>query len=224
MPDLDKPALLAAWMEGTLTPEQRAAFEKACSEDEAFSLQVETANMALMEADQYQSQPVPEWERESTFIAEEKPAWWQWQWLPATSFCTSLIAIVMVVSGFQVKVENGAMTMSFADSVDQTALQAMVDERIQSFRQDQQMLLTEYTQAMQKQQLEANTELTKYLLTSSRQERREDFAELIKFINEQRSDDQLFYARQLNKLQDEIYSLPDRPVMTSVPVVGSVEN
>jgi hypothetical protein len=62
---------------------------------------------------------------------------------------------------------------------------------------------------MGQQQMDASTQLTQYLLGASRKERREDFAELIKYVNEQRGDDQLFYARQLNKLQKDIYAKPE---------------
>ncbi|AGH43645.1 hypothetical protein [Paraglaciecola psychrophila] len=36
-----------------------------------------------------------------------------------------------------------------------------------------------------------------------------EFAELIKYVNEQRSDDQLFYVYQLNKLQQDICAQPE---------------
>jgi hypothetical protein len=71
---------------------------------------------------------------------------------------------------------------------------------------------------MQKQQLQTSTQLTEYLLTSNRQERREDFAELLKFVNQQRYDDQIFYARQLNDLQDEINIQTGFRVDTVIPV------
>jgi ribosomal protein L11 methylase PrmA len=113
----------------------------------------------------------------------------------------------MVLSGMQVKMEEGAMTISFAGKQSSAEIERLVNEKLESFEQKQQLALTHYRDAMQQQQLDTSTQLTQYLLTSSRQERREDFAELIKFINQQRSDDQLFYARQFNELQQE-YSNP----------------
>lgn len=208
MPELNKAELLAAWLEGTLTDAQRVQFETLCTEDKEFSAQVEGTNHMLMEAENYQSQSVPAWDRESTFTAPEKNKWWQWQAMPAFSLGTSLVAIVMVLSGFQVTVDDGSMTVSFASQKSDAQIQALMDEKLNTFRQDQQLALTNYAQTMQQQQLDASQQLTNYLLTSSRQERREDFAELIKFINEQRSDDQMFFARQLNKLEKEIYTDP----------------
>ena len=209
MPNPDKELLLGAWLEGTLTPEQREAFETLCSEDEEFSRQVEAANMMMMQAEGYQDQAVPNWEREATFSQPEKARWWQWQGLPAFSMATSALAIVMVLTGVQVKVTDGAMTISFADVQTPQEVELVMAEKLNDFQQSQQLALASYAQALQQQQTDANTQLTNYLLNSSRQERREDFAELVKFINQQRNDDQLFYARQLNKLQQEIYANPE---------------
>ena len=208
MPEMNKVDLLAAWLEGTLTDSQREQFEALCSEDKEFAEQVQGANHMLMEAESYQPASVPEWDRESTFAAPEKSKWWQWQGMPAFSLGTSLVAIVMVMSGFQISVHDGAMTISFTSQPSQAQIQAMVDEKLDTFQQNQQLALANYAQSIQQQQLDASTQLTNYLLASSRQERREDFAELIKFINEQRSDDQMFFARQLNKLEKEIYADP----------------
>ena len=58
-------------------------------------------------------------------------------------------------------------------------------------------------------------------MASSREERKEDFAELLTFINDQRIDDQRFYAQQFSRLQDEIddieigYSAVLNPDMTT---------
>ena len=180
MPELNKAELLAAWLEGTLNESQRQQFETLCSEDEAFSAQVEGANQFLMEAENYQPQQAPEWDRESTFSMPDKPKWWQWQGLPAFSMGTSLMAIVMVMSGFQMTVEEGAMTISFASGKSDAQIQALVDDKLTDFQQNQQLALANYAQTMQQQQLDTNTQLTNYLLSSSRKERREDFAELIK--------------------------------------------
>ena len=208
MPEMNKAELLAAWLEGSLTAAQRQEFEALCSEDADFARQVEGANLILMEADRYQPEAVPNWDREKTFVKADTTRWWQWQWMPAFSMGTSLVAIMMVLSGFQITVNDGAMTISFASQPSQAQIQQMVDNKLETFKQDQQLALNNYAQSIQQQQLDASTQLTNYLLASSRQERREDFAELIKFINEQRSDDQMFFARQLNKLEKEIYAEP----------------
>ncbi len=208
MPKMNQTELLAAWLDDTLSDEQRQQFEQLCSADEGFAAQVETANMAMMQAKDYDSFDVPEWNREATFSQPKTAKWWQWQGLPALSLGTSMLAIVMVIGGVQVNVQDGAMTISFGGELRSQAVAKLVDEKVSEFQRNQQVVLTEYAQSLQQQQLDASSQLTNYLLSSSRQERKEDFAELIKFINQQRSDDQTFYVRQLNKFQQQMYTTP----------------
>lgn len=208
MPELQNAELLAAWLEGTLDDEQRRRFEALCIEDQAFAAQVEAANQFSLSADNYVPSEVPQWDRNATFAGPEKARWWQWGGLPALSFTTSAMAIVMVLTGTQIKVDSGSITLTFNQRVSERQVEQLVQQRLDSFALRQQESLNTYAQALQQQQTDTNTQLTEYLLSSSRQERREDFAELIKFINQQRSDDQVFYARQLNKLQREIYNDP----------------
>lgn len=197
------------WLEGKLTPQQRPEFERLCAEDEAFSQQVEAANAMMMQAESYKPEAVPDWDRTSTFEQVKASKWWHWQGLPALSLGTSMLAIVMVLSGLEVRTDDGAMTISFAGQQDSKKIEKMVTDKLNEYQQNQQVAMNTFAQSLQQQQLDASGQLTQYLLTSSRQERREDFAELIKFVNEQRNDDQLFYARQLNKLQEDIYTNPD---------------
>ena len=212
----DNEQLLAWWLDAQLDEPQQLIFEQRCLDDEVFSAQVEAANMMNMHSEQYQSQPVPNWDRLATFERQEKAPWWQWSGFGSASIAASMLAIVMVLSGMQVKLNEGAITISFADKQSSQDIERLVQGRLVEFQQSQQNLLSNYAQTMQQQQLEASSQLTAYLLNSSRQERREDFAELIKFINEQRSDDQIFYARQLNKLHKDIYVSPATTDLDSI--------
>lgn len=201
--------LLALWAEQQLSESQQQEFEQRCLQDMDFAKHVETYNKFAMHSEHYQADDLPNWDRASTFDVPQKAKWWQWQGLPTLSFATSMLAIVMVVSGLQVKTDDGAMTISFANKQSAKEIDRLVDARLAEFQQKQQVALTQYTQSMQQQQMDASTQLTQYLLGASRKERREDFAELIKYVNEQRGDDQLFYARQLNKLQQDVYAKPN---------------
>jgi len=207
--ELSNEQLLGLWADQQLNQQQRHAFEQRCLEDQAFAKQVEAFNLFSMQSEHYHSDEVPSWDRANTFAMPEKAKWWQWQGLPSLSFATSVLAIVMVLTGLQVRTDEGAMTISFAGSQSEQKIDKLVNDRLAEFQETQQLALTNYTQSMQQQQMDASTQLTQYLLGASRKERREDFAELIKYVNEQRGDDQLFYARQLNKLQQDIYAQPD---------------
>lgn len=208
MPKYQNEQLLGWWLDGQLTAPQRQEFEQRCIDDEAFAQQVATANMFNLHAQHYVDQEVPHWDRDSSFSFTPKNKWWQWQGLSSLSLAMSLVAMVMVVSGLQIRMDEGAMTISFAAKQSEQQIERLVNDKLQAYQQNQQLALNNFAQTMQQQQLDASSQLTQYLLSSSRKERREDFAELIKFINEQRTDDQLFYARQLNQLQQDIYTNP----------------
>jgi len=206
---LSNEQLLGLWVEQQLSEPQQHEFEQRCVQDKDFGKQVQTYNLFAAQSEHYHRDEVPNWDRDSTFDMPQKAKWWQWQGLSTLSFATSMLAIVMVLTGLQVRMDDGAMTISFADKQSTQEIDRLVDDRLAQFQQVQQVALTEYTQAMGQQQMDASTQLTQYLLGASRKERREDFAELIKYVNEQRGDDQLFYARQLNKLQQDIYAKPE---------------
>jgi hypothetical protein len=211
--ELSNEQLFGLWVEQQLNKQQQNVFEQRCLDDKTFAKQVEMFNMFSMQSEHYQSDEVPSWDRASTFNMPEKIKWWQWQGLPTLSFATAMLAIVMVLTGLQVRTDDGAMTISFAgkyrEQQSEQEIDKLVDVKLAEFQKTQQLALTNTTQTMQQQQMDASTQLTQYLLGASRKERREDFAELIKYVNEQRGDDQLFYVRQLNKLQQDIYAKPD---------------
>lgn len=209
MANYESDYLFGQWLDNALTNEERDAFEALCLSDEAFAAQVETATQLSVAAEQFTPPPMPAWDKNTTFVAPDKPKWWQWQGLPVMSMAMSALAIVMVVSGFSVQVSEGKLTMGFQQGPSDEQVAALVNQKLNDYQQANQAMFTQYVAALQQQQQENSTQLTQYLLTSSRQERREDFAELIKFINQQRDDDQRYYARQLTQLQREINSLDD---------------
>jgi hypothetical protein len=207
--ELNNPLLFGLWVEQQLNEQQRHQFELRCLQDPTFAKQVETFNMFSRQSEHYQSNEVPTWDRVSTFDMPDKDKWWQWQGLPSLSFVTSVLAIVMVLTGLQVRTHDGAMTISFESKQSESEIDRLMNNRLAEFQKTQLLALTLTTQKMQQQQMDTSTQLTQYLLGASRKERREDFAELIKYVNEQRGDDQVFYARQLNKLQQDIHAKPD---------------
>ncbi|MFT2091700.1 hypothetical protein [Paraglaciecola sp. 2405UD69-4] len=207
-PELSNETLLALWLEGRLSAAQLSEFESRCVRSREFAQKVEEANALLLMAEEYQPEQVPNWNRGATFEENTELKWWQWQGLSSLAFVTSCCAIVVVLTGLQVRIDEGALTIGFAAKQTSQDVENLVNERLQEFKQAQQVILHDYAQNMRQQQLDASTQLTQYLLSASRKERREDFAELIKHVNEQRGDDQLFYARQLNKLQHDIYAIP----------------
>ena len=205
--------LFSQWLDNALTEDERSAFEALCISDAEFAARVATATQLNVAAEQFSASPMPAWDKNATFIAPDKPKWWQWQGLPAMSMAMSAAAMVMVLSGFSVQVEEGRVTMGFAQSAPagptEAEVAALVAERINDYQQANQAMFSQYVNALQQQQQDSSAQLAQYLLKSSRQERREDFAELVQFINQQRDDDQRYYTRQLTQLQREINAIDD---------------
>lgn len=124
----------------------------------------------------------------------------------------SACALLAVLTGAQISIKDNGVALTFAHETNTADVDALVSQKVAEALGEQreyyqvanQQLFKEYAQALSTQQQQSSAELTQYLLTSSREERKQDFSELLKFINDQRIDDQRFYARQFSKLQDEI--------------------
>ena len=202
----DKHELFALWLDGQLSASQQQAFEQLCARDDEFARQVTLAKQVSHAAKRYEEQPVPNWQIPA--IGPQPGAslsWWRLRAMPSLSFGMSMLALVMVLFRVEVQIQSGALTVSFAGQGQQDEIRRQVDAEIAQFREQQQVLLADYSREMRQQQQDVSSQLTSYLLTASRSERREDFAELIKFVNQQREDDQQFYARQFNKLQQQVF-------------------
>ena len=197
---------------------QQSEFEQLCINDAEFAEQVEKAKYIGLVSDTSTELAPPDWDKTASFTFASEIPWWQWQAMPVAALSFSIAAMLMVVTGFNISVENGRASIGFGTDVPGAQIEALVQSQLDDYQQSNQALLAQYVDSMQRQQLQTSTQLSQYLLTSSRQERREDFAELIKFVNQQRYDDQLFYARQLNDLQQDINLQTGYRVDAVVPV------
>ena len=204
--ELTNKELFAKWLDNQLSKQERLIFEKRCIDDPDFSAKVETANRVAFDAQNAESFAPPAWDKSQTIAFSRAPQNTSWHWWPMSSMAMSLLAIVFVVSGFQIRTNDSNLQMGFNLSPSTQDIATLIDDKIADYQATNQTLMAQYIDALQTQNTQSRTELTRFVLETSREERREDFADLIKFINEQRDDDQRFYARQLNKLESEFYS------------------
>lgn len=209
----EKEVLLAAFIDGKLTAQQQEAFDALLNTDSEFADRVENSKMLNAFAENFAAPPVPQWNKEATFFngnKRERSA--RWFSLSGMAMAMSACAMVVVLSGAQLSFSDNGIALTFSHAVDDENVDALVAKKVaealgeqrEYYQQANQSLFKEYAQALSTQQQQSSAELTQYLLASSREERKEDFAELLKFINDQRIDDQRFYARQFSRLQDEI--------------------
>jgi len=154
---------------------------------------------------------VPDWPRESTFRARHQPtqAWWQRPWLPLSSLAASAFAMVLVLGQVQITSNEYGFNVQFGGA-DQAQLEALVTQRLKEYGAEQQVLLANYANTLRTdfrddfrvEVAQANQQLADYMLAVNRQERERDLVDLIRYVNEQREDDQYFFANQLQQFSD----------------------
>ena len=207
-----KEVLFARWLDDQLSEEEQAEFEQLCLNDEEFAEQVSAMAKIETLSQEFEEVPVPEWDRASTMVpqvgkgAETPRSWWQWPGVSALSFATSMAAILMVTLKIQVNVTDDGVLIGFANTYSDQQIQSMLDERMLAYQADQKDQLQQYSTQLQAQQTQLNSQFADYLLTANRTERKQDFAELIKFVNQQRSDDNIYYTNLLNRMERSISS------------------
>ena len=212
----DKEALFSAYLDNSLDSEQEKQFNALCDSDAEFAQAVENSARLNSASASFVAPAPPQWDKEQTFFKKDEPcSLSSWFSLPACAMAMSACALLAVLTGAKLSYSDNGIALTFSNKSVNT-VDEMVEQRVTQevakalgeqrdfYQQANQTLFKEYAQALSTQQQQSSAELTKYLLASSREERKHDFAELIKFINEQRIDDQRFYARQFTRLQDEI--------------------
>jgi len=232
----DKEALFSAYLDNSLSSEQEKQFKTLCESDPKFAQAV--ANSARLNdiSANFVAPALPQWDKEQTFFSTGKQRSHSgWFSLPACAMAMSACALIAVLTGANFSYSDKGIALTFSNSnavtVDEVVEQRVTQEVAKAlgeqrdyYQQANQALFKEYAQALSTQQQQSSAELTKYLLASSREERKQDFAELIKFINEQRIDDQRFYARQFTRLQDEIDEIEVGYSAVSLPSANNRSN
>ena len=166
----------------------------------------EMAQHLMHHAEVTPDEKVPAWDREATFESDKKP-WWQWSGLPAMSFAFSLFAIGLVVFKVELVVQDSGVLLSFAGSHQKTQTQdieQMIDNRLQQFANEQQVILANMTADLREKQQDSNLQLASYIMGASRQERKEDFTDFINYINDQRAEDKFDQNMQMKQIQQTL--------------------
>ncbi len=220
MHKLTNEQLLALWLEDKLTPSQRTQFEQRCTSDPAFSSMLAATRAMAAAADEFAPMSVPHWDpglcMTPKAVTSKPSVWWQGAWLPLGAMAMSALAMVLSLTNFSIHQSDAGLVIGFAKPASEVAILAEVDTRLAAHKAALEAVSGQYLLALQEQQAKANATLTAYLLETSREQRREDFAELVQFINQQRADDQLFVARQLKRLQqnllDDVLTPAEQPI------------
>lgn len=208
--DIDLEKEFAHWLEGRTSGQKSAASENDFNEDEIWQQRFETANSIAHQVDVTLEHEVPHWDRGAAFESDKTP-WWQWRALPAMSFAFSCFAIALVLFKVEVVVQPEGIVLSFADSYQQSQqadqdarLAQLVDQKLQTFASEQQVILANYASDIKVKQQETNLQLASYIMGASRQERKEDMNDFINYINDQRADEQFDQNMKFKQLEQAI--------------------
>ena len=170
------------------------------------------------QATHVQDEEVPHWNRAAAFeqcmteptVIEKIQRGFKSVWvMPMVSMACSLAAVVALMPFLapSSKMDEQTIAALVEQGVQQqiaTKVDDMVAIKLKEFAAEQQVILANYRADMLTQQQSSNLELASYILTASRQERKEDMADFISFINAQRKDEQLMQKIKFQQLQQEI--------------------
>lgn len=174
-------------------------------------------------ADQWEPQQVPSWDRHRTFRASAQPrlSWWQRPWLPLASLACSAFALVVVLGNTQIISNEQGVTVRFGgQSIDPQIIEQRVAERLNEYAAAQQVALANYGITLRNDMREdmnaANQQLVNYVIAANRQERNDDMADLIRYVNAQREDDQVFFANQIQQISEDLIQQSGYPLYPPV--------
>lgn len=208
--DTDLEQKFAQWLAEKTSQKNKQIDEIEFEHDSQWQERIETASKLAHHVDVSTEYEVPHWDWASTFESDKKP-WWQWSALPAMSFAFSCFAIALVLLKVELIVKPEGVTLSFADNYQKNyqenqddKIAQLVDQKLQTFASEQQVILANYAADIKVKQQESNLQLATYVLGASRQERKEDMTDFIKYINEQRADEQFEQTMKFKELEQAI--------------------
>lgn len=200
----------SAWLESKTnqqsTQDRSDSQEAFNASEDLWSDRQKTANYLAHQSEVISEQEVPNWDRSSTFISDKKP-WWQWSALPAMSFAFSCFAIALVLLKVELIVKPEGVMLSFADIAKASQaedVEKLIDQKLQTFASEQQVILANYAADIKVKQQDSNLQLATYVIGASRQERKEDMNDFIKYINQQRADEQFDQNMKFKQLEQAI--------------------
>jgi hypothetical protein len=185
-------------------------------EDAIWQERLKTARTVEHQVSLQAEQPVPHWDRSAAFESDKSP-WWQWGGLPAMSMAFSIFAIALVLFKVELVMKDDGVLLTFAGS-GQTSINQVsysqeeinvlvdtkVDQKLQLFASEQQVILANYVADIKVKQQDNNLQLASYLIGATRKERKEDISDFVQYVNDQRADDSLDNKIKFQELKHEI--------------------
>ncbi|QBY03461.1 hypothetical protein E2K93_03310 [Thalassotalea sp. HSM 43] len=200
MPKHDQDSLFELWLDNKLSIEQAQQLEQLASQDEALAARLASARFIEQQALAFEPEPVPKWDKQSTFSDEKRP-WWQWRAMPALSMAMSIVAIALVLFKVEISNTEQGLLVSFGGSQAMpTDVEQLVNARLIEFAKEQQVVMAEFNQDIISRQQDNNLKLATYVLSASRTERQQDISNIVSFVNEAREEDNLQQSLKMQQL------------------------
>jgi len=204
--DTDLEQKFSQWLEERTSQKNQNVKDDYLVKDTAWQERASTARYIANQVDEEQEYEVPHWDRGSAFEST-KASWWQWSGLPVFSLAFSFFAIALVLLRVEVVVKPEGLMLSFfgkQQAIDDERIARLVDQKLQSFANEQQVVLANYAADIKEKQQESNLQLASYVMEASRQERKEDMNDFINYINDQRAEEQYTQKAKFQQLERAI--------------------
>lgn len=173
----------------------------------------ELINEINQQANLEKEHEVPNWNRAEAFEQDSKNSgakfeetpWWHWHNFGGLTFATSL-SVIALFSVFINKGENlNQQTIAILVKAQVAQqLDVEVNRKLREFANEQQVVLANYKAELSERQEKNNLQLAGYVISSTRSERKEDMADFVNFISEQRKDEQLEQKIRFQQLEQTI--------------------
>lgn len=185
--------LFDSWMEGkTLTSEELHSLQQDPVWSQRMAVHVEMLELADSMS---QSVEVPQWRKDKGFEQYlAKPSWWQNQGTSLVALSFSIFACLIMLFDVRLVNTNNGRELVINDQSQQSWLE---QQFVQLAEQNNQFINSRMDDLIAKQQ-DDTAQLASYLVANSRLERKEDIADVVRVIQQQRQDDMRYLRQQFS--------------------------
>lgn len=191
------------------------------ADDELWDNRATTANFIANQVDVRDECDVPNWDRGAAFQSDKLP-WWQSTNLSIVSLAFSFFAIALVLFKVELVMKPEGVLLSFGNSGQinqEEKIAALVNQQLQVFASEQQVVLANYAADIKVKQQESNLQLASYIMGTAREERKQDMGDFIDYINSQRAEEHYDQQLKFEQLEHAI-NFKNTQYKTNVPNLG----
>lgn len=141
------------------------------------------------------SAKIPDWDRDKGFEQYlAKPSWWHRQGMSFVALSFSIFACLILLFDIRLSVTDGRAQLVSNNEEKQAWLQ----QQFVQLAQQNYNLINERMDDIKKTQMDDTAQLVSYVMANSRIERKEDIADVVRVIQQQRQDDMRYLRQQLS--------------------------